>query len=287
MEEREKTVKMMVAGSMSFDDPKEPVKAKVLEHFLYLVGTDSDLSDVQIYIAIDRLRQMLEESPSDTPRLLFGVELVSLLCDKRRLTVTIGVGRVLEQYAKVLTRMIRDRRLHFINCAEEDSKLAYELALDIAHVIALNASSNFTGTTNTLIREIVRRAPEEGLKAKLEQLESPDFREDDPENRAKFYDIFVIEYLKRFYGMNKVMKQLRYYDGVDRTVRIDVSGKRFCAEEVSDLWETLKKNCEITNPTQDQHLQRQLLTSELLRRHPKDGVVEKWYKDNFPELVRT
>lgn len=278
-------VESIVVGAMRFKEPNE-----ILGHFLYLADTARGHTDGIIYNAIEELQGKLgQNSLGFTPRLLFGVELVSALCrdGEKRIVVTSKIERVLKQYIKVLAWMISGSLRPFSYHAPPFSDDEYELALDIVQVIAVSISQDSTGTINTLIRAIVDKAPEDAIKAKMEQLESPDFHEDRKEDRGKFYDIFVIAYLKRFYGMNKVMKQLRERKGLVNTVRIDTSGRRFCEMDESELWKRLQNNCEITDPTQDQHLQRQLMTAELVRHHPEDSVVKDWYEENFPELVRT
>lgn len=279
MDSNEGVVDVMVASALRYKETPQ-----VLENFLYVVDNVGGLTDENIRCVVSRLKQKLEEDPTDKPRLLFGIELVSFLCE-RRFSITIGVDRVLRQYAKILTSLINNRGLHLIG-PRDDCVTGYEVALDIAQVLAVSASSQSTGTMNDLIRTIVAKVPEEVLKAKMEQLESPDFFEESKEDRARFYDVFVIEYLKRFYGMNKVMERLRERSGLLNTVRIDTSGRRYCSMDESKLWQMLRSNCEITDPTQNQHLDRQLITAELVRRHGEDNVVKDWYEENFPQLVR-
>lgn len=272
----ESTAKVLTSCVMAFGE--SPL---IVENFLRLVSTLTLEKDT-IEDATKMLESMLEESPPDisSPRFLLGVELLSIVCDEKKFRTHFGINGVLDGYSRCIIENIRYKDALPFSSGE------YELALDFAHFLAVTDSSDSAKTVNDLVRAIVAEAPDEVLDAKLVQLDSTDFLEARKEDRAKFYDIFVIEYLKRFYGMNKVIEQLRERKELTKTVRIDTSGRRYSNMEETKLWKMLNDNCEITDPTQDQHLRRQLMTAELVRRHGEDNVVKDWFEENFPQLVR-
>lgn len=281
----QRVVEVMVASALVFKDLTGAVR-----HFLVLVDTVSGITDEIAYSAVRRLQHELGKSPTDAPRLLFGVELASILCDQneKQVKVTSRVEKVLKQYAKVLTEIIIDNdgiRVGNYKTFSPFFKEEHELLLDIAQFIAASTCQDSVGTVNTLIRTIVARAPEEVLEMKIRQLELPDFCGDRRENRERFHEVFTAEYIKRLYGMWQVLMQLRHSQQVEMAARDDWE---YCSSRLEEeLWEMLRHNCEMTEPTSDQVLKRQLITSELMRRHHDDDTVKKWYKDNFPCLDTT
>lgn len=291
MENQDRTARTLVASALSFNDPAVPVKTEVIRHFLALIDTVKDYSDEIIGEALGQLQHHLEVSPADTPRFLLGVELVTTLlyCEgEKGQPVSIWVEPVLKQYVKILNGILSGNAHFSVGsfCGLGPlSKDDYELALDITHVLAVTTSKDSTGTINTLIRTIMAYAPEEVLKAKLEQLESPDFHEDRKEDRGKFYDIFVIAYLKRVYGMQEVMRKLRDSESQYAIPVASINWQNITEFSEEDLWVMLKRNCEITDPSYNQTQKRRLLTGELENRHPDDDTVKNWYLENFPRLV--
>lgn len=292
MEDQTLTARIMVASAMSFDDPAEPVKTKIVRHFLDLTDTVHGLTDEIVGEVLRRLRHDLEESPIGSPRFLLGVELVSILLPgegEKGKPVSTGVEQVLKQYAKVLKETLSDNDHISVGNYSRFSSLStedYKLALDITQVIAVSTSLDSTGTINTLIRAIVEKAPEDAIKAKMEQLESLDFYEQRSAYRKSFYDVFVMEYLKRFYGMQEVMKQLRY-SRLSTVTMTWLNHHKLSELPEERIWEMLKRNCEITNPNPDKVDQRILLTNELINLHSGDGTVKDWYEENFPHLIVT
>lgn len=279
----ERTAYVMVVSTMAHENLTERVR-----HFLKLSNVVS-IDDEIAFNAVRQLQYELCGTSVDFQRLLLGVELALVLCERGEspYAITSGAGRVLKQYAKVLTELIIDNdsiRVGNVNTFCPFSKDEYELVLDIAHFIAVSSGSDSVGTINTLIRTIVARAPEEVLEVKIRQLESPDFCGDEKGNRERFHEVFAGEYLKRSYGLWQVLMQLWQSKETKMVSRDDWECYASGSEEY--LWGNLKRNCEITEPTSDQLRRRQFLTSELMRRHP-DNTVKKWYEDNFPHLVTT
>ncbi|MCL5407407.1 MAG: hypothetical protein M1429_02845 [Patescibacteria group bacterium] len=283
MDER-KVAEVMVISAMAFKQP-----TRVVRHFLNLADTVPGITDDLIHDAVGQLQHKLGESPTDAPRLLLGIELVLAMCgqDEKQVAITSRVEKVLKQYAKILTEMILENdSVTFANCGrfKPFSRDDYELVLDIAQFIAVSAGQDSAGAVNTLIRTIVARAPEEVLEAKICQLESPDFCRDRKENRERFHEVFAVEYLKRSYGMWQVLMRLRHPQSTKLVTRDD--WEHFASMHEEQLWETLRRICEVTEPTSSQLVKRQLITSELMRRYHDDNLVINWYRENFPHLVR-
>ena len=276
---------VIVASSMVFTEPTQ-----IVRHFLKLVDQVGGITNEIVYCAVSELQYKLDESPTGAPRLLLGVELTSILCEKgeNRVAITSAVEIVLKQYSKVLLEMIlRNGRLVVGNVEsyENFSKDEHELALDIAHFITISLGYDPTGIGNTLVRTIVARAPEEVLEAKICQLESPDFGGDQRASRERFHEVFAGEYLKRFHGLWQVLTQLRHSTETKMIPRDEWECNTSMPEEF--LWKELWRLCEVTNPTSDQLQQRQRFTSELMRRYPNDDTVKEWYSNNFAHLITT
>lgn len=279
-EKDERAAYVMVASAMVYRNSSQ----EAVRHFLKLSNVVSIGSEIA-HTAVRQLQHELCGISADSPRLLLGVELALILCEKGEspYAITSGAERVIKQYAKVLTEMILDSdSLRGYNPFSKDE---YELALDIAHFIAVSSGSDSIGTVNTLIRTIVARASEEVLEAKICQLESLNFCGDEKGSRERFHEVFAEEYLKRFYGLWQILTQQRHPSQGKLVDRDDWECYASGSEEY--LWGNLKRFCEITDPTLDQLRRRQFLTAELMRRHPDDDTVKTWYEDNFPYLVTT
>lgn len=287
MNDQQVAARVMVVSAMKFGEP-----AQILRHFLYLADNVQGLTDETICEATKMLQHALGESPSGTPRLLLGVEIASILCEQGedRVWVTSRLERVFKQYAKILTEMVLGNDHISVGDFPRFNPFLsdeFELMLDIAQIIAISTSLDSIGTVNTLIRTIVATAPQEVLEAKICQLESPDFRVDKPRNHERFRNVLAIKYLERFSGAWEMLIERRYPKNVIQAAKVNVDWKRFTLISETEIWEMLRRNCEITEPNQDQLLQRQFLTSELLRRHPDGNMVKEWFIDNFPHLVMT